>query len=56
MVAVSTLSAGWKAFFFAVSLALFLLGRFGRSERLRLESLGLAFFVFPFVWDNLAAS
>lgn len=56
MLAVSTLSAGWKAFFFAVSLVLFLIGTLGRSERLRLESLGLAFFVFPFLWDNLAAS
>ena len=58
MLAISTLSAGWKAFFFALSLVLFLVGtfRFEHAARVRFECLGLAFFVFPFFWDNLAAS
>ena len=59
MFAVSTLSAGWQTFLYAVALVLFVLGGIGvrlPSQQLRLDCLGLAFFVFVFFWNALAAT
>jgi hypothetical protein len=59
MLAISTLSAGWLTFFYAVALALFVLGAFPvetRGARLMFTSLGLAFFTFPLFWNSLAAT
>lgn len=59
MLAMTTLSAGWQTFFFAAALILFLLHGVGFDERfprLRLDSLGLAAFVFVFFWNALAAT
>jgi hypothetical protein len=56
---ISTLSAGWQTFFFAVAIGLLLLASFGLktpNERLRLDSLGLALFIFVFFWNALAAT
>lgn len=57
--AVTTLSAGWQTFLFALSLVLFLSAASGLrlpNERIRLDSLGLAVFVFVFFWNALAAT
>jgi hypothetical protein len=59
MFAVSTLSPGWQAIFYLIAGILFVVGAVGwkaGSERVKLESLGLAFFVFPFFWNAWAAS
>lgn len=59
MLAISTLSPGWQSFLFASALILLLLHGIGmdqRAGRLRLESLGLAVFVFVFFWNALAAT
>jgi hypothetical protein len=56
---ISTLSAGWEAFLFGVALALFVLAGIGfqlPNHRVRLDSLGLALFVFVFFWNALAAT
>lgn len=56
---IGLMSAGWQTFFFAVAVVLFLLGSVGLklpNERIRLESLGLAFFVFVFLWNAAAAT
>ncbi|HEY4397617.1 MAG TPA: hypothetical protein VGO28_08075 [Acidimicrobiia bacterium] len=57
LLAVSTLTPGWRTIFFLIAGLLFLGGFFGfkvTAERVRLEALGLAFFVFPFFWDAWA--
>jgi hypothetical protein len=59
MLAVTTLSAGAQAVFFLIALVLFVVGAIGwlpGSSRVKLESLGLAFFVFVFFWNAWAAS
>jgi hypothetical protein len=58
VLAVSVLSPGWRTIFFLIAVILFILGGVGYrfpGERIRLDSLGLAFFVFPFFWDAWAA-
>jgi hypothetical protein len=57
--AVSTLSAGWQTFFYAVAVGLLLLDGIGFKaprEQVRLGSIGLALFVFVFFWNALAAT
>ena len=57
LLAVSELSPGWRTIFFLIAVLLFLGGFFGfkvTAQRIRLDSLGLAFFVFPFFWDSWA--
>ncbi len=56
---ISTLSAGWQTFFYAVSIGFLVLAGIGfksPNERLRLDCLGLALFVFVFFWNALAAT
>jgi hypothetical protein len=58
LLAVSVLTPGWRTIFFLIALVLFVLGFLGfkvTAQRIRLDSLGLAFFVFPFFWDAWAA-
>jgi hypothetical protein len=58
LLAVDPLSAGWKTLVFLIAFALFVAGGVGYKpwgERVRLEALGLAAFVFPFFWDSWAA-
>jgi hypothetical protein len=58
LLAVDVLSPGWRTIFFLIAVLLFLAGFFGfkpGTARVRLDSLGLAFFVFPFFWDAWAA-
>ena len=58
LLAVSPLTPGWRTIFFLIAGVLFLVGFVGfkpGTERVRLDSLGLAFFVFPFFWDAWAA-
>jgi hypothetical protein len=53
------MSAGWQSFFYAVAVLLFLVGSVGLklpNERVRLESLGLAFFAFVFLWNPFAVA
>jgi hypothetical protein len=57
LLAVSVLSPGWRTIFFLIALILFVVGFLGfkvTAQRIRLDSLGLAFFVFPFFWDAWA--
>jgi hypothetical protein len=59
MLAITTLSPGWQSFFFATAVILFVLHGIGfdqRAARLRLDSIGLAVFVFVFLWNALAAT
>ena len=59
LLGISTLSAGWQTFFYALAVGLLLLASFGfktPNERLRLDSLGLALFIFVFFWNTLAAT
>jgi hypothetical protein len=58
LLAVDRLSAGWQTIFYLIALLLFLGGFFGfkiTAQRVRLDSLGLAFFVFPIFWNYWAA-
>ena len=58
LLAVDPLSAGWKTLVFLIAFMLFVAGGVGYKpwgERVRLEALGLAAFVFPFFWDSWAA-
>ncbi len=57
LLAVSPLTPGWRTIFYLIAVVLFLVGFFGfkpGTQRVRLDSLGLAFFVFPFLWDAWA--
>ncbi len=59
VLAIGLMSAGGQTFFYAVAVVLFLLGAVGLklpNERVRLDSLGLAFFVFVFLWSAAAAT
>ena len=58
MLAISTLDATWQALLYGVAFVLLVLGGIGwlANERVRLESLGLALFVFVFFWNALAAT
>ena len=54
LLAVSPLTPGWRTIFFLIAGILFVVGFFGfkpGAQRVRLDSLGRAFFVFPFFWD-----
>ncbi|HMF03760.1 MAG TPA: hypothetical protein VKH17_03025 [Acidimicrobiia bacterium] len=57
MLAVEVLSQGWQAILFLIAIILFLAGFFGfkvTAQRVRLEALGLAVFVFVFFWNAWA--
>ena len=57
LLAVDRLSAGWETILYAIAVVLFLAGFFGfkvTGERVRLDSLGLAVFVFVFFWNAWA--
>ncbi len=57
LLAVDTLSAGWTTVLYLIAVILFLAGFFGfkvTAQRVRLESLGLAVFVFVFFWNSWA--
>lgn len=57
MLAVSAMSAGVQAIFFAVAVALFVLAAIGVAlGKIQLVAAGLAFFAFVFFWNALAAS
>jgi hypothetical protein len=59
LLAVNRLSAGWQAIFYLIALVLFVAGFLGfkiTAQRVRLDSLGLAFFVFPIFWNAWAAT
>jgi hypothetical protein len=58
LLAVDTLSAGWQTLIYLIAFVLLLVGGIGYKpwgERLRLEALGLAAFVFVFFWNAWAA-
>jgi len=58
VLAVDTLSAGWQTILYGIAVLLFLAGFFGfkvTGERVRLDSLGLAVFVFVQFWNAWAA-
>jgi hypothetical protein len=57
LLAVDVLTPGWRTIFYLIAVLLFLAGFFGfkpGTQRVRLDSLGLAFFVFPSFWDAWA--
>ncbi len=57
LLAVNTLSPGWTTILYLIAIVLFLAGFFGfkvTAQRVRLESLGLAVFVFVFFWNSWA--
>jgi hypothetical protein len=57
LLAVDRLSAGWQTIFYLIAVILFVLGFLGfkvTAQRIRLDSLGLAFFVFPSFWNAWA--
>jgi hypothetical protein len=57
LLAVDRLSAGWETILFLIAIVLFLAGFFGfkvTAQRVRLEALGLAVFVFVFFWNAWA--
>jgi hypothetical protein len=59
MLAISTLDATLQALLYGAAVVLLVLGGIGLrlgNERVRLESLGLALFVFVFFWNALAAT
>jgi hypothetical protein len=54
---VDRLSAGWETILYLIAVVLFLGGFFGfqvTAQRVRLDSLGLAVFVFVFFWNAWA--
>ena len=58
LLGVDSLSAGWQTILFLIAVLLFLGGGIGYKfpgERVRLDSLGLAVFVFVFFWNAWAA-
>jgi hypothetical protein len=58
LLAVDRLSFGWQAIIFLIAFLLFLAGGLGYKfpgERVRLDSLGLAAFVFVFFWNSWAS-
>ena len=57
LLAVDTLSKGWETILYGIAVLLFLGGFFGfkvTAQRIRLDSLGLAVFVFVFFWNAWA--
>jgi hypothetical protein len=57
LLAVDRLSAGWQTILFGIAVLLFLGGFFGfkvTAQRVRLDSLGLAVFVFVSFWNSWA--
>jgi hypothetical protein len=57
LLAVNTLSPGWTTILYLIAIVLFLAGFFGfkvTAQRVRLEALGLAVFVFVFFWNSWA--
>jgi hypothetical protein len=57
LLAVDRLSAGWETILYLIAVVLFLGGFFGfqvTAQRVRLDSLGLAVFVFVFFWNAWA--
>lgn len=57
LLAVARLSAGWEAILYGIAVVLFILGFLGfkvTAQRVRLDSLGLAVFVFVFFWNAWA--
>ena len=57
LLAVNTLSAGWTTILYLIAIILFLAGFFGfkvTAQRVRLEALGLAVFVFVQFWNSWA--
>jgi hypothetical protein len=57
LLAVSVLTPGWRTIFYLIAVLLFLAGFFGfkpGTQRVRLDSLGLAVFVFVFFWNAWA--
>ena len=57
LLAVDELSFGWQTILFGIATLLFLGGFFGfkvTAQRVRLDSLGLAVFVFVFFWNSWA--
>jgi hypothetical protein len=59
MLAVTPLSSGTQATLFLIALVLLVVGGLGPilgTSRVKLESLGLALFVFVFFWNAWAAS
>jgi hypothetical protein len=57
LLAVDTLSAGWTTILYLIAVILLLAGFFGfkvTAQRVRLESLGLAVFVFVLFWNSWA--
>jgi hypothetical protein len=57
LLAVDTLSARWTTILYLIAVILLLAGFFGfkvTAQRVRLESLGLAVFVFVFFWNAWA--
>ena len=59
MLAISTLDATWQALLYGAAVVLLVLGGIGwrlPNGQIRLESLGLALFVFVFFWNALAAT
>lgn len=59
MLAVSRLSAGTETILYLIAVVLFAAGAIGikpGTERVRLDSLGLAVFVFVFFWNAWAVT
>ena len=57
LLAVERLSAGWETVLYGIAVVLFVLGFLGfkvTAQRVRLDSLGLAVFVFVFFWNSWA--
>ncbi|HMF84371.1 MAG TPA: hypothetical protein VKI01_13955 [Acidimicrobiia bacterium] len=57
LLAVDRLTAGWETILYLIAIVLFLAGFFGfkvTAQRVRLEALGLAVFVFVFFWNAWA--
>jgi hypothetical protein len=57
VLAIDPPSAGWQTIFFGIAVVLFVLGFLGfkiTAQRVRLDSLGLAFFAAVFFWDAWA--
>ena len=57
LLAVDTLTPGWTTILYLIAIVLFLAGFFGfkvTAQRVRLEALGLAVFVFVFFWNSWA--
>jgi hypothetical protein len=59
LLAIETLSASAQWIIYLIALVCFLLAAIGwdpRGSKVSLLAVGLAFFTFPFFWNNLAAS